>query len=179
MPYLRWFTTVGHSFKSTPTNGPRFTALGYPWRSPIQVSTEVDVPELQWTCMRETGRKLYSQIPAGDLFAARCWNGHMFDLTRPHPPTVIFIDGKWWRNSCCLHYFNSSYSLDAAATMLNVNEKKRNHRTLNRQHIRDRDKFWAFNTLWPLTSESANIFSFYEYDIRFPFRYITTETTVN
>jgi len=29
--------TVGHRFKSTPTNGPRFTASGLPWWSPIQV----------------------------------------------------------------------------------------------------------------------------------------------
>jgi hypothetical protein len=35
--------TVGHSLKSTPTNGRRFTALSLPWRSPIQVLTETDV----------------------------------------------------------------------------------------------------------------------------------------
>jgi len=31
-------------FKSTPTNGPRFTAPSLPRWSPIQVLTEVDVP---------------------------------------------------------------------------------------------------------------------------------------
>jgi len=47
-----WFTsvstmtaiwTVGHRLRSTPTNGHRFTALGLPWWSPIQVLTGVDV----------------------------------------------------------------------------------------------------------------------------------------
>ena len=33
-------TTAG--LKSTPTNGPRVTALSLPWRSPIQVLTETD-----------------------------------------------------------------------------------------------------------------------------------------
>jgi len=36
--------TVGHRFKSIPTNGPRFTVPGLPWWSPIQVLTEFDVP---------------------------------------------------------------------------------------------------------------------------------------
>jgi hypothetical protein len=36
--------TVGHSLKSTSTNGRRFTALSFPWQSPIQVLTETDVP---------------------------------------------------------------------------------------------------------------------------------------
>jgi hypothetical protein len=36
-----------HSLQSTPTNGRRFTALGLPWRSPIQALTAVDVPYLQ------------------------------------------------------------------------------------------------------------------------------------
>ena len=31
-------------FKSTPMNGPRFTQLCLPWRSPIQVLTEINVP---------------------------------------------------------------------------------------------------------------------------------------
>jgi len=31
-------------FKSTPTNGPVFTAPGLPWWSPVQVLTEVDLP---------------------------------------------------------------------------------------------------------------------------------------
>ena len=35
--------TVGHKFRSTPTNGHRFTALSVLWWSPIQVLTEVDV----------------------------------------------------------------------------------------------------------------------------------------
>jgi len=35
--------TIGHILKSTPTNGPRFTAHGLPWWSPIKVLTEVDV----------------------------------------------------------------------------------------------------------------------------------------
>jgi hypothetical protein len=35
--------TVGHRFKSTPTNGPRLTALCLPWWSPIQLLTEADV----------------------------------------------------------------------------------------------------------------------------------------
>jgi len=34
--------TVGHSLRSTLIIGHRFTALGLPWRSPIQVLTEVD-----------------------------------------------------------------------------------------------------------------------------------------
>jgi hypothetical protein len=34
--------SVGHSLESTPTNGRRFTALSLPWRSPIQLLTEVD-----------------------------------------------------------------------------------------------------------------------------------------
>jgi len=50
-PYLVLFTldsfvgsitavqTVGHRFKSTPTNGPRFMAPRIPWWSPIQVLT--------------------------------------------------------------------------------------------------------------------------------------------
>jgi len=38
--------TVGHILRSTPTNGNRFTALSLPWRSPIQVLTEVDVTSL-------------------------------------------------------------------------------------------------------------------------------------
>jgi len=33
--------TVGHRLRSTPTNGHRFTALSLPWRSPIQVPTEL------------------------------------------------------------------------------------------------------------------------------------------
>jgi len=33
--------TVGHRLRSTPTNGHTFTALGLPWRSPIQVLPEV------------------------------------------------------------------------------------------------------------------------------------------
>jgi len=35
--------TVGHRFKATSTNGHRFTALGLPWWSPIQVLADVDV----------------------------------------------------------------------------------------------------------------------------------------
>jgi len=42
--------TVGHRLRSTPTNGHRFTALGLPWRSPVQVLTEVNIAYLQWTC---------------------------------------------------------------------------------------------------------------------------------
>jgi len=34
--------TVGHRLRSTPTNGPRFTALSLPWWSPIYVLTKVD-----------------------------------------------------------------------------------------------------------------------------------------
>jgi len=33
--------TVGHRLRSTPTNGQRFTALGLPWRSPLQVLAEM------------------------------------------------------------------------------------------------------------------------------------------
>jgi hypothetical protein len=40
--------TVGHSFKSTSTDRRRLTALCLTWRSPVQVLTEVDVPDLQW-----------------------------------------------------------------------------------------------------------------------------------
>jgi hypothetical protein len=29
--------SVGNSLQSTPTNGRRFTALGLPWRSPVQI----------------------------------------------------------------------------------------------------------------------------------------------
>jgi len=36
-----WWRSV--TFKSTPSNGPRFTALGLPWWSPIQLLTEVVV----------------------------------------------------------------------------------------------------------------------------------------
>jgi len=36
--------------RSTPTNGHRFTTLGLPRRSSIQVLTEVHVAWLQWTC---------------------------------------------------------------------------------------------------------------------------------
>jgi len=36
------YMTVGHILRSIPTNGHRFTALGLPWRSPLQVLTEVD-----------------------------------------------------------------------------------------------------------------------------------------
>jgi len=39
--------TVGHRFKSTPTNGARFIASSLPWWSPIQVLIEVDVPQFQ------------------------------------------------------------------------------------------------------------------------------------
>jgi hypothetical protein len=37
----RWWATIGHSFKSTPTNGPRYSAPGVPWWSPIQSTNRV------------------------------------------------------------------------------------------------------------------------------------------
>jgi len=40
--YIYSRPTVGHTLRATPTNGHRLTALCLPWRSPIQVLTEVD-----------------------------------------------------------------------------------------------------------------------------------------
>jgi len=42
------YKTIGHRFKSTPMNGPRFRVPGLPWWSPIEVITEVDGTQLQF-----------------------------------------------------------------------------------------------------------------------------------
>jgi len=42
--YTRIMLVVGHKFKSTLSNRPRFTSPGYHRWSPIQVQSEVDLP---------------------------------------------------------------------------------------------------------------------------------------
>jgi len=58
---------IGHIFKSTPTNGPRFTTSGLPWWSPIRVLVEVDVPQLHCAGLGRQRKQAYRCIVNVDL----------------------------------------------------------------------------------------------------------------
>jgi len=88
---------MGHRLRSTPTNRHRFTVLGLPWRSPIQVLTEVYVASTWWP---------WSEIPALLIIwmfligmwtsvaimskcRASCQFGYMLN------ETVLRLNGRW------------------------------------------------------------------------------------
>jgi len=61
---IRAISPVGHIFKYTPTNGPSITAPSLPRWTPIQVLTEVDIPDKQVTLLSELGSRLVKQSSA-------------------------------------------------------------------------------------------------------------------
>jgi len=68
--------TIVHRFNETPTNGSRLTTAGLPWWSPIQVLTEVDVPQLQRTCIMHWAGIGCHRKPIITVYI-KCWRAHL------------------------------------------------------------------------------------------------------
>jgi len=78
---------------STPTNGPSFTAPGLPWWSPIRVLTEINLPELPWTCYTEPtwwNKTETKQFDFGFISAARTCEMKL----KQNAETTLKL---WWR----------------------------------------------------------------------------------